>query len=110
MKNGPVGSARGIPDVSAVADPNSGVWIYDSAAGGWIVVGGTSVATPVWAGIGNAAASFAGLSPAELMTLYQDQGTTPITMGTCGPNQGYLAVGAWNFCTGLGSPLSEGGK
>jgi subtilase family serine protease len=103
-----VGTQRGTPDVAADANPSSGVWVYASPY--WYIVGGTSVATPVWAGIANAAASFAGSSPAELTTLYQDQGTTPITMGTCGPNQGYFAGGAWNFCTGLGSPLTESYK
>ena len=38
-------------DVSAVANPSTGVWFYDSGiAGGWAVVGGTSVACPLWAG------------------------------------------------------------
>jgi len=103
-----VGNQRGTPDVAADANPSSGVWVYASPY--WYIVGGTSVATPVWAGIVNAPASFVGSSPVELTTFYQDRGTTPITMGSCGPNQGYLAAGAWNFCTGLGSPLSEGGK
>ncbi len=40
----------GKPDVSAVADPGTGVWIFDKSAGGWFVVGGTSVACPIWAG------------------------------------------------------------
>jgi kumamolisin len=40
-----VGSLRGAPDVAAVADPSTGVWIYKS---GWFLVGGTSVATPIW--------------------------------------------------------------
>ena len=35
---------RTVPDVSYDADPNSGVWIYDSLAGGWQTVGGTSAA------------------------------------------------------------------
>jgi subtilase family serine protease len=39
----------GKPDVSAVADPNTGVWVYEKASGGWLVVGGTSVACPIWA-------------------------------------------------------------
>lgn len=37
-------------DVSAVANPYTGVWIYDTNEGGWSVVGGTSVSTPLWAG------------------------------------------------------------
>jgi kumamolisin len=106
---------RGTPDVAADANPSTGVWIYSQSLPylgypSWIPVGGTSVATPVWAGIVNAAKSLASSSPAELSLLYQDQGTTPITMGTCGPNQGYIAGGAWSFCTGLGSPRGEGRK
>lgn len=42
---------RGIPDVAMVADPSTGVAMYDSQIGGWIVVGGTSVASPLWAGV-----------------------------------------------------------
>jgi subtilase family serine protease len=102
-----VGNQRGTPDVAADANPSTGVWVYDSPY--WYIVGGTSVATPVWAGIVNAASHFYPASR-EFSTLYAGQGTTPITMGTCGPNQGYSAGGVWNFCTGLGSPLGEGGK
>ena len=43
------GNCRSVPDVSADADPNTGVRIYDSGYGGWVQVGGTSLATPVWA-------------------------------------------------------------
>lgn len=39
-------------DVSAVADPNTGVAVYDSYGGsGWAVFGGTSAAAPIVAGI-----------------------------------------------------------
>ncbi|HUJ78873.1 MAG TPA: S53 family peptidase, partial [Nitrospiria bacterium] len=97
-----VSSARGIPDVSAVADPNSGVWIYDSAAGGWIVVGGTSVATPVVAGITNLRGSFNASSTAELTYIYGNQSHyTDITSGSC---RTHRATTNWDFCTGLGVP------
>jgi kumamolisin len=102
-----VETRRGTPDVAADANPSSGVWVYDFPY--WYIVGGTSVATPVWAGIVNSANHFYPASQ-EFSTLYLDQGTTPITLGTCGPNQGYLAGGSWNFCTGLGSPAGAGGK
>ena len=36
-------------DVSADANPSTGVLIYNAGDGGWIVVGGTSVACPLWA-------------------------------------------------------------
>src|SRR5262249_1424216 len=41
-------SMRMESDVSAVADPNTGVAVFD---GGWQVVGGTSAASPLVAGI-----------------------------------------------------------
>ena len=47
---------RTIPDVSFVADPNTGVAIYDSynntdGSGPWVEIGGTSLAAPAWAGL-----------------------------------------------------------
>ena len=42
---------RGVPDVSLVADPNTGVLVYDAANGGWFVVGGTSASAPMWAAL-----------------------------------------------------------
>ena len=42
---------RTVADVSAVADPYTPVSIYDSEVGGWELVGGTSVATPIVAGV-----------------------------------------------------------
>ena len=35
---------RTVPDVSYDANPSTGVWIYDTLAGGWTVIGGTSAA------------------------------------------------------------------
>lgn len=47
-------SNRMVADVSAVADPQTGVAVYDtyigSGNGGWMVFGGTSVSTPIIAG------------------------------------------------------------
>src|SRR5207245_326916 len=46
---------RMVADVSAVADPSTGVAVYDSFAyqgrSGWLVFGGTSVAAPVVASV-----------------------------------------------------------
>jgi kumamolisin len=106
--SGIVGAERGTPDVAADADPSTGVWVY--AYPYWYIVGGTSVAAPVWAGIVNAAKKFYYASQYELSAVYTNQGTTDITGGSCGPNQGYMAKGGWDFCTGLGSPLGEAGK
>ncbi|HLI96002.1 MAG TPA: S8 family serine peptidase, partial [Candidatus Baltobacteraceae bacterium] len=45
---------RTVADVAAVADPNTGVAVYDtylSGDAGWLVYGGTSVAAPIVAGV-----------------------------------------------------------
>jgi subtilase family serine protease len=47
-QNGNTGcKTRSIVDVAAVADPQTGVSMYDSIAGGWLVAGGTSVGAPI---------------------------------------------------------------
>src|SRR5215472_10856696 len=110
-----VGSKRGTPDVAAVADPNTGVWVYYKIpdCSGWCIVGGTSVAAPVWAGIINAAGRFAKSSQAELSTIYSSLRNaadfTDIAQGSCGPNQGYLSRTGWDFCTGAGSAFGTSG-
>ncbi|HLI97759.1 MAG TPA: hypothetical protein VKT72_16950 [Candidatus Baltobacteraceae bacterium] len=40
-------NVRSMNDVAAVADPQTGVSMYDSTAGGWLVAGGTSVGAPI---------------------------------------------------------------
>jgi subtilase family serine protease len=44
---------RMVADVSAVADPNTGLAVYDTNDGpnGWIIVGGTSASSPFLAGV-----------------------------------------------------------
>jgi subtilase family serine protease len=48
-------STRAFPDVSLVADPNTGVAVYNSTSyqgqKGWFQVGGTSASCPMWAAI-----------------------------------------------------------
>jgi kumamolisin len=106
------GAHRATPDVAADADPATGVWVYDYPY--WYIVGGTSAAAPVWAGIVNAAGSFAATSQAELATLYTNSGNASdfrdILAATCGPNEGYLVATGWDFCTGIGTPQGRGGK
>jgi len=111
-----VGTKRGSPDVSLVADPVSGGWVYyTNAAGaaGWYIVGGTSWSSPAFAGIVNAAGHFAASTNAELTTVYANLGTAKykdITAGFCGPAAGYLTAASWDFCTGVGSDKGYVGK
>jgi hypothetical protein len=62
--NGGSSTMRNVPDVAAVGDPFTGVGVYSKINGGWIEIGGTSVASPIWAGylsIVNAAFRYTGL-------------------------------------------------
>lgn len=106
---------RGVPDVSADANPDTGVWVFNStylSMPVWFIVGGTSLSSPLWAGITNAAGAFSSSSFAELTNLYADPSGdfNDITLGTCGPFMGYVAAGGWDFCTGRGSPKTYSGK
>ncbi len=48
---------REVPDVSANADPQTSYWVYCSVVkmlrtnAGWLTIGGTSAAAPVWAAV-----------------------------------------------------------
>jgi subtilase family serine protease len=109
-----VGTQRGVPDVAADADPRSGVWVWDSGNFGWWIVGGTSLSSPVWAGIVSAAGNNLGSTNAELSTIYRNRYNradySDIKIGVCGPWNGYLTSSGYDFCTGVGSPLGYAGK
>ena len=88
-------------DVSAVADPNPGVAVYDSyGVSGWMALGGTSVPTPLLAGIfglaGNAAKQNGGRTfwqPAHHRDLYRVK---------------HAGMGRYAPSTGWGSPKGTG--
>ncbi|HEU0003309.1 MAG TPA: protease pro-enzyme activation domain-containing protein, partial [Ktedonobacteraceae bacterium] len=109
---------REVPDVSADADPATGYAVYCtvSAAGcssGWIEVGGTSAAAPLWAG-----------STALINSYLQQQGKSrmgfanPVLYGlensspqftpfhdvTSGTNLFYPATAGYDEASGWGSP------
>lgn len=104
-----VGAFRGAPDIAAVADPNTGVWVYNSSDG-WVIVGGTSVASPVLAAISNASGHFYASSQIENEQIYSTLGVSgagwnDVTNGWCQSYDGDLAQGGWDLCTGAGSPF-----
>ena len=113
---------RGVPDVSFLADPNTGVFVYDSVNGGWFVVGGTSASAPQWAALvalANQLRVNSGSTPVSslndsLYSLAQGSTTTPYTVNPAyfydvsqGNNGGYLATAQYDFVTGLGSPVAN---
>ncbi|MQS14842.1 peptidase S8 [Streptomyces kaniharaensis] len=99
---------RTIADVSAVADPATGVSVYLTYGGnGWVVYGGTSVAAPVIAGVyADAGAPSAGSYPAAFP--YAHTGSlNDVTSGSNGScSTSYLCTGTTGYDgpTGLGSP------
>lgn len=101
----PGAASRGVPDVAADADPNSGYRIVVNGAVS--TIGGTSAAAPLWAGLFallNEGRSKPIGQPHEL--LYQN--ATAFRDITEGDNKtgntGYAAGPGWDACTGLGSP------
>jgi kumamolisin len=90
-----VGTARSTPDLAALADPDTGVWIYNSinnpGKGVFMLLGGTAVATAITAGIANELGLSYSSSKAALTTIYANTGkfktnhVTDINSGLCGP-------------------------
>lgn len=86
------GSSRAVADVSADADPYTGVAVYDSTetegSRGWATIGGTSVAAPIVASVFALAGGAHGVSyPAR--TLYENELQSPgwlhdVTVGSNG--------------------------
>jgi kumamolisin len=114
-------SFRHVPDVSADADPDSGYAVYctvsaancASGANAWIVIGGTSAATPLWASLaadtdaylsslgdptlGNASTDiYAFFNTNQPYNAYHDI--------TSGNNLYYTATDGYDLASGIGSP------
>ena len=131
FSNSNCGAARGVPDVSALADPFTGVNIalgsnIEPAASVYCCIGGTSLAAPLTAGIlanVDAARVIAGkpkLSGALNSLIYQAAGYSPSGSSTLpapygsayrnyffdvfNGNTGYPATMYWDRTTGLGVP------
>ncbi|MBY8881290.1 ricin-type beta-trefoil lectin domain protein [Actinacidiphila acidipaludis] len=101
---------RTVADVSAVADPGTGVAVYDTyGQGGWFVVGGTSVSSPIIASVyalaGAPASAAASLLYSHASSLND---VTSGSDGSCSP--AYLCTGTAGYDgpTGLGTPNGLG--
>jgi kumamolisin len=96
-------AGRGVPDVAADADPETGYSVYVDGAPA--VIGGTSASAPLWAAL--LARLTQGLGkPLGYVNpqLYTPTLATGFRGITSGNNAGYAAAPGWNACTGLGSP------
>jgi subtilase family serine protease len=119
-----IGAARGVPDVAADADPNTGMALALTDGGqNYIVVGasGTSAAAPLWAavialadqyagrhlGFVNPALYRVGRSPAD-HTAFHDITTGTNTVESSSQTiVGYRAGPGWDPVTGWGSPDAQ---
>ena len=96
---------RAYADVSADADPNTGLAVYSSARGGWMLAGGTSLSTPLIAAF-EAVTGVDGTTPAWA---YADSAALndPVSgaNGSCAPNLAQLCVAGVGYDgpTGAGS-------
>jgi subtilase family serine protease len=105
---------RAVADVSAVADPNTGVAVYDTTVyqgrSGWWVVGGTSASSPIIAGVYALAGNEASINnnyPYAHASSFFD--ITAGSNGSCPTSQWCTAGPGWDGPTGLGSPNGTGG-
>ena len=113
---------RAVADVSAVADPNTGVAVYDSNCSGlykflgecfagWGVVGGTSASSPIIASVyalaGNASGVTYGSYPySHTGGLYD---VTAGSNGSCGGSYLCTSGSGYDGPTGLGTPNGTSG-
>jgi hypothetical protein len=98
---------RTVADVSAVADPSTGVWVYDTYGGGpWMIFGGTSVASPIVAATYALAGNPASQSTAAQYP-YVNGGLNDVmsgSNGSCGGTYLCTAQAGYDGPTGLGTP------
>ncbi len=108
-------SHKTVADVSAVADPYTGIAVYDTQSpySGWTVIGGTSLASPLVAAI-FAATGRAGAGPSfpyANAAAFWD--VTSGSNGTCSPSYLCTAGPGYDGPTGMGTPnataMSGGG-
>lgn len=112
---------RTVADVSAVADPNTGVAVYDSNCdflsqllgncfSGWGVVGGTSASSPIVAGVyalaGNGSSVNYGSFPYSHTSSLFD--VTSGNNGSCSPAYLCTSGAGYDGPTGLGTPNGTG--
>jgi subtilase family serine protease len=115
-------SRRTVADVSAVADPNTGVAVYDTygSTGGnnWYVFGGTSVAAPIIGAVYAVAGNASSTSYAATLAYSHTSSLFDVTSGSNGrctrgknTSSAYLcqARTGYDGPTGLGTPNGTGG-
>jgi subtilase family serine protease len=106
-------SGKANADVSAVADPATGVAVYDSTPyegqSGWQVYGGTSASSPIVASVyamGGVHTSYAAQYTWQNPGALND--VTSGSNGACSPSVWCHSAAGWDGPTGLGTPNGVG--
>ena len=102
---------RAVADIAAVADPATGVAVYDSFAfedtSGWLTFGGTSVSAPVIAAVFALAGNTADVADGSYVWKHHTGGVYDVTTGsngTCPTTRWCTARRGWDGPTGWGTP------
>jgi kumamolisin len=109
-----LGTKRGTPDWAADAAPSSGAAVYTTTGcGGWCEVGGTSLASPMLAGILNQNGTFrlhTSLDLGQTYMYYRNPGVyRHYFFDVISGSNGSPAGVGWDQCTGLGTPRDPSG-
>ncbi len=88
-------TGRASSDVSADADPNTGIQLYDTSGGGWLQAGGTSLSSPL-------VAAFEGLvSPTAKTGQWAYSNSGLLNDITVGKNDATPSLDPWGSCSTL---------
>ncbi len=108
---------RTVPDVAYVANPSTGISVYDSfqssSSKSWYTVGGTSAGTPQWAGLvaiadqGLTLAGKATLGSTQTLSLLYQLPASAFHDITSGNNGQFSASVGYDLVTGLGTPKAQ---
>ncbi|HET7311230.1 MAG TPA: S53 family peptidase [Mycobacteriales bacterium] len=104
-------NGRAMADIAAVADPATGVAVYDSYdyenTSGWLTFGGTSAASPIIAGVFALAGNTAEVNDGSYIWQHHRGGVNDITYGsngTCPTTRWCTTHYGWDGPTGWGTP------
>ena len=109
-------TSRATPDVSLDASPSTGVYTYDSynanGGSGWFEVGGTSLSSPMFAGLVaiadqmRASTGRGSLSGTQTLAALYTASSSDFNDITTG-NNGFPALTGYDLATGLGTPKAN---
>jgi subtilase family serine protease len=108
------GSRRGVADVAADADPNTGAAVYDTTRYqgqlGWFQVGGTSLSSPLIAGVYALAGDVSTVAYPAQLPYANRLSVNDITSGSNGSCATIMCNGASGYDgpTGVGTPKTAG--